>query len=264
MGPIKHRWFQIFASGFVLLCLVERGLVYTRDLAFLPSVILLGSFLVPITFVAYLYERLPDRDVPLPPLAVCFVWGGVLGTLSAGILEYHALVTLSFPSLLGASVIEETAKLVFPVTYYFLGRYRSEADGIIFGVSAAMGFAAFETTGYALVTYVQSRQDLAALNEVLLVRGVASPAGHAAWTGLVCAVLFRERLRVGRPVLNWQLVGAFTAAVLLHALLNFFNRLGGSPAVDFLSVVLSFGVALASLTLLILRVREAIQALPTK
>ena len=127
-----------------------------------------------------------------------------------------------------------------------------------------MGFAAFETMGYALVTFLQSGQDLAALDKVLLLRGLTSPAGHAAWTGLVCAVLFRERLRAGRAVLNWRIIGAFITAVLLHALWNIFNSLSGSPTDNFLSVVLSIEVAVASLTLLILRVREAIWALPPK
>ena len=264
MGLLKHRWFQIFLSGFVLLYLAERVFVYTRDLVFLPSIILLGSFLVPVAFVAYLYERLPDWEVPLPPLVVCFLWGGVLGTAIAGTLEYRTFATLSLLLLAGAGLIEEAAKLIFPLIYYFLGRYRSEADGIILGVSAAMGFAAIETMGYALVTFLQSRQDLATLEYVLLLRGLASPTGHAAWTGLVCAVLFRERLRAGSAVLSWRIVGAFATAVLLHALWNVFNSLSGSATANFLSVVLSTGVALVSLTLLVLRVREAIRAIPTE
>ena len=263
MGLIKRRWFRIFASGLILLYLLERVFVYTQDLGFLPSVILLGSFLVPVTFVAYLYERLPDWDVPLSPLAVCFLWGGALGTAIAGTLEYRTLVTLSFFSLLGAGLIEEAAKLIFPLLYYYLGCYRSEADGIILGVSAAMGFAALETMGYALVTFLQSGQDSAALNGVLLLRGLSSPAGHASWTGLVCAVLFRERSRAGSAVLNLRVVGAFVTAVLLHVLWDTFNSLSGSAMVDLLAVVLSIEVALASLTLLILRIREAIEA-PTR
>jgi protease PrsW len=52
-----------------------------------------------------------------------------------------------------------------------------------------MGFAALETMGYGFVTLLASRGNLALLEEALLARGLASPAGHAAWTGLVCAVL---------------------------------------------------------------------------
>jgi hypothetical protein len=31
---------------------------------------MLGAFLVPVTFVTYLYGRLPRWEVPLPPLVV--------------------------------------------------------------------------------------------------------------------------------------------------------------------------------------------------
>lgn len=54
----------------------ERVLVTTGNPNFVPSVILLGAFLVPVVFVTYLYERLPDWEVPLGPLATCFIWGG--------------------------------------------------------------------------------------------------------------------------------------------------------------------------------------------
>jgi protease PrsW len=152
--------------------------------------------------VTYLYERLPGWDVPLPALAACFVWGGTIGTLIAGTLEYDLLLSMGLVPLLGIGLIEEGAKLIFPLLFYFLGRYRSEADGIILGVSTAMGFAALETMGYSFVAFLESRGNLGYLNEVLLVRGLTSPAGHGAWTGLVCAVLFRERLKAGHAVLN--------------------------------------------------------------
>jgi hypothetical protein len=48
-------------------------LIATSNPNYAPSVILLGAFLVPITFVTYLYERLPSWDVPLQTLAVCFL-----------------------------------------------------------------------------------------------------------------------------------------------------------------------------------------------
>lgn len=89
-------------------------------------------------------------------------------------------------ALLGVGLIEESAKLIFPLIFYFAGRYRSEASGILFGVASAMGFAALETMGYAFVTLLQSKGRLGALDEVLLVRGLMSPAGHAAWCAPSC------------------------------------------------------------------------------
>jgi protease PrsW len=192
VGLLRRRWFQIFVSGLILLYLVERTLVATSTPNYVPSVILLGAFLVPITFVTYLYERLPDWEVPLPHVAICFIWGGVLGTVVVGTLEYDVMRALGFLPKLGIGLIEESAKLIVPLIFYFVGRYRSEAAGIVLGVATAAGFAGLETMGYGFVSLLTSKDHLGVLDEVLLVRGLTSPAGHMAWTGLVCAVLWRE------------------------------------------------------------------------
>jgi RsiW-degrading membrane proteinase PrsW (M82 family) len=261
MKILRRRWFQILVGGLILLCLVESTLVATQDLNYVPSVLLLGAFLVPVAFLTYLYERLPQWEVPLPSLAVCFVWGGVLGTVVAGTLEYDLLRSLGVFALLGVGLIEESAKLIFPLIFYFLGRYRSEGAGILLGVSTAMGFAALETMGYGFTTLLQAGGNLGALDEVLFARGLTSPAGHAAWTGLVCAVLWRERAKAGHAVVNAKVVGAFATAVVLHALWDTFNLLRGTTLVGFLSLeLLSLLVAIVSLTLLIRRVREASRA----
>jgi protease PrsW len=261
VGLLRRRWFQIFASGLILLFLVERALIATSSPNYVPSVILLGAFLVPVTFTTYLYERLPNWDVPLPALAVCFLWGGVLGTVVAGTLEYDVANALGFLPKLAIGLIEESAKLIVPLAFYFLGRYRSEAAGIVLGVTTAAGFAALETMGYGFVSLVQSKDNLGILDEVLLVRGLSSPAGHMSWTGLVCAVLWRERLKVGHATLNWRVGGAFLTAVVLHALWDTFASIGSATFVEFLGVMfLSLLVAVVSLVLLIRRVRESRRA----
>ncbi len=244
--------------GIVLLYLIERALIATSNPIYFPSVILFGAFLVPVTFTVYLYETLGGWDVPLPPIAMCFLWGGVVGTVIAGVLEYDVLQSLGVFALLGVGFIEESAKLIFPVIFFLLGRYRSETAGIVLGVASAMGFAALETMGYAFVVLLESQGSLGALDEVLLVRGLTSPAGHAAWTGLVCAVLFRERLRAGRATLNARILGAFATAVVLHALWDAANSLRGTTFIGFLSVELaSLVVAAVSLILLVRKIREA-------
>jgi RsiW-degrading membrane proteinase PrsW (M82 family) len=184
--------------------LVERTLIVTSNPNYAPSVILLGAFLVPVTFVTYLYERLPTLEVLLPALAVCFLWGGVLGTVVAGPLEYGVASSLGFLPKLAIDLIEESAKIIVPLGFYLFGRYRSEAAGIVLGVTTAAGFASLETMGYGFVSLLQSKGNLGVLGEVLLVRGLSSPAGHMSWTGMVCAVLWRERLKAGHATLNWR------------------------------------------------------------
>ena len=137
---------------------------------------------------------------------------------------------------LGIGVIEEGAKLILPLVFYFLGRYRSEAAGIVLGVATAMGFAALETMGYGFTSLLVSKGNLGLLDGVLLVRGLTSPAGHAAWTGLVCAVLWRERLKAGHATFNWRVGGAFATAVILHALWDTFAGMKSATFVGFLSI----------------------------
>jgi RsiW-degrading membrane proteinase PrsW (M82 family) len=185
----------------------------------------------------------------------------VLGTVVAGTLEYDVARSLGFLPKLLIGLIEESAKLIVPLVFYFLGRYRSEAAGIVLGVATAAGFAGLETMGYGFVTLLQSRANLGALDEVLILRGLTSPAGHLAWTGLVAAVLWRERLRAGRPTVNGKVLGAFLTAVVLHALWDTAASVDSSGAVGpLVGWLLSLLVAIASLVLLIRRVREARRA----
>ncbi len=73
--------------------------------------------------------------MPLPPVVVCFIWGGVLGPVEAGTLEYNGTRSLGFLPTLGIGLIKEGAKLILSLVFYLLGRYRFEAAGIVSGVA---------------------------------------------------------------------------------------------------------------------------------
>jgi protease PrsW len=81
VNVLRRGWVQIFVGGLIMLCLVEWALVATGNPNYISSVIVLGAFLVPVTFVSYLYERLPSWDVPLRPVVICFVWGATVRRL---------------------------------------------------------------------------------------------------------------------------------------------------------------------------------------
>lgn len=93
---------------------------------------------------------------------------------------------------------------------------------------------------------------------VLLVRGLLSPAGHAAWTALVASTLWRERARHGHAGLTRATLGAFLLAVALHTLWDTFQIMSSATFVDWLGLELVSGfIALLSITLLVRRYREA-------
>jgi len=253
-----RRWFQIFAGGLLLFIATEEAFIITGNPNFFPTVILLGALLVPVSFIAYVYERIPAKEISLSCILICFLGGGAVGLIAAGLLEFTTIQKMGIPLLLVVGLVEEGAKLIFPMVQYVRGKYRSEADGLLFGVAAGMGFAALETMGYGLVALIKSQGDVGVLEQVLLIRGLLSPAGHAAWTGFVCAVMWREREREGRGLLSLPVIGAFILAIVLHTLWDTVNSLGGPTAIQFVIVIVgNLAIAGVSLTLLIRRMQEA-------
>jgi protease PrsW len=254
---MRHNWLWVLLIGIAIFAALGLALGSSGSTALLPALIIVGAFTVPISLVVYFYEHIRDHDISRPLIASCFIVGGALGLIAAGLIEFNTLRTLNFGALVAVGFIEEASKLIFPVWMYALWRERHEADGLLFGVAAGMGFAALETIGYGFMAFSQSQGSLSSVEQTLLFRGLLSPAGHVAWTGLVCSVLWRERQKAGKPVLNGAVILAFLLAVALHAswdVVNTFNL----PSL--LALAGMFIIAGLSLTLLLLRYREARRA----
>jgi protease PrsW len=256
---VRHTWFLVLAVGLAIFVAMDATFIATRTVALLPTVILLGASLLPVTFVVYVYQRVQTKDVPVAAVAVVAFLSGALGLLVAGVLEYATLRELGALKLLGVGLIEESAKLIFPLIVFFRSRYRSEADGLLFGVASGMCFSAMESMGYGLAAFLQYKGSIGALEETLLLRGLLSPLGHAAWTGLVCAVLWRERERTGHITFNLAVMAAFLAAVLLHTSWDTFGSLTSRLSITWVGFEF-FGlivVGAVSLALLVWRMRRA-------
>lgn len=209
--------------GLVLFGAVQQAIVSTGNPNLVPSLLLLGTLLVPVTFVIYVDGRVPVYDLPLSTLLICGLLGGVLGTVLASVGEsdtFRRLGGLPTPLI---ALIEEAAKLIIPIGVLMFTRHRSDpADGLLVGVAVGTGFAVLETLGYGLVTLLATRGDLAATETLLLVRGVLAPAGHAAWTGLAAAALWQAHADRWRPRATAAAVGTFVLVVVLHALWDTF------------------------------------------
>ncbi len=239
-------WLRVLAGGSTVYGLVTAAAIDTQNLHLLPVVLLLGAALIPVTFVVCVFERLDVPAAVLPVLAVCCAAGGSLGVAAASVLEYGTLRDLGALPMLAVGLIEETVKLAVPLWLLVRGRFPQRAQGLLLGVAAGMSFAMLETMGYGLVALIQSNGRLGPAEEVLLVRGLLSPIGHAAWTGLVCAALWRA-VASPRPIRAWPpVVAAFATAVLLHGLWD---------STD--STVARVAIGAVSGTLLALEIRRA-------
>jgi RsiW-degrading membrane proteinase PrsW (M82 family) len=227
----RHAWVAVLLVGAALFVAEERTLVATRNPNLVPSAILLGAGIVPLTFVAFVYGRRLPYDVPGPAIGLAVFLGGVIGTIVAATLEFDVLRALGAVPLLGVGLIEETSKLVVPAALLVpLRRRLSRANGLLVGVACGAGFAALETMGYAFTTLIQSGGDITDTVDILLLRGFLSPAGHMAWTGIAAAALYGAAATRRRRDLV-RFLGAFVLAVVLHTLWDGQGSLVGTAVV---------------------------------
>jgi RsiW-degrading membrane proteinase PrsW (M82 family) len=216
----------VLVIGLILYVVVLRTLVHTQNPNFIPALILLGATVVPLAFLTFAQGRAGRWEVPASVLLVAAFFGGVIGTVVAGTLEYDTLRGLGALPMFFVALIEESAKLIVPVVLLFtvLARHtrRLPSDGLIIGVASGMGFAALETMGYAFTALLSSKGNIGDVEQTLFIRGLTSPAGHTAWTGLTAGALWALLASPsGKRVLVF--IGTFAGAVLLHTLWDTFS-----------------------------------------
>jgi len=215
----RWAWLGVLVIGLLLYILVLRTLVKTQNPNFVPALILLGATVVPLSFLTFAQARTGRWQVPASALVTAGFFGGVIGVVVAGRLEYDTLRGLGMLPMLFVAIIEEAAKLIVPLVLLFTVMARHErrlpSDGLIIGVASGMGFAALETMGYAFTALLSSQGKIAAVQETLFVRGLTAPAGHTAWTGLTCGALWAFfASRTGKSLLAF--IATFIGAVALH------------------------------------------------
>jgi RsiW-degrading membrane proteinase PrsW (M82 family) len=217
---LQRLWWRVLIIGLILYEVTTNLLVVSGNPNLIPTVILLGAFLIPVVYVVYLYESGALYDVPIPTVALTFFWGGVLGVIAATVLEEQLVAGMGFLSLLAVGFSEELAKPLGVLWLIRRHEYADELHGLVLGGAAGMGFAALETMGYGFTYLILSRGNLSVLGEVLLTRGLLSPLAHGTWTAIVVGTIWRERMR-GGFWLNRRVLGGFVVAVILHALWDF-------------------------------------------
>lgn len=225
----RHRraWVRIFFGGLVLWLASVLVTFVTENSNLVPTVILVGSFLVPVTFVAYAFEHRASDTLTEHTIFVGFVYGGILGVLGASLLEAALIGNTPLPLYVGVGLIEEGCKLG---ALWFIARRLSvylTRDGVVLGAAVGFGFAAFESAGYAFnALFTIKGLSLSNLVETEVLRGILTPVGHGLWTGILGGVLFHTA-RGGRLHLSLGLVLWYLLVSLLHA---FWDASGGIAA----------------------------------
>jgi RsiW-degrading membrane proteinase PrsW (M82 family) len=213
----RRPWLRVFLVGLALWAAAVVVTFITQNPNLVPTVVLLGSFLIPVTFVTWAFERRDTGELTATLVFNTFLTGGVLGVLGASVLEAY-LLRPSWWLFAGVGLIEEAVKLA---ALALLTRHlatKSVRDGIILGAAVGFGFAAFESAGYAFTAlFTVNGLSLIQVVQTEILRGILTPLGHGLWTGILGGVLFSGSTR-HHFAITGRLILAFLGVSALHAL----------------------------------------------
>ena len=218
-GRTRRMWLRIFLVGLALWVATVVVIFLTGNPNLIPTLVLLGSFLVPVTFVAWAFGRRGTGELTAGLVFSTFLTGGVLGVLGASVLEAYLLRPSPW-LFFGVGLIEEAVKLVALMVLTRHLQTRSLRDGMILGAAVGFGFAAFESAGYAFTAlFTVDGLSIIQLVQTELIRGLLAPVGHGLWTAILGGILFATS-RHGRFTITGKLILAYLGVSILHGLWN--------------------------------------------
>jgi RsiW-degrading membrane proteinase PrsW (M82 family) len=229
-------WF--FFKTFILTALIYLGLRFAYDEFnndnLIPGLLVVGSFVMPLTLLILFFELNVLRNVPLYQVIKLLLLGGVLSLiLSLFLYQWTKLGSSdNWFGALGVGLVEETGKAAALLLVLNKLKYRWILNGMLFGAAVGAGFAGFESAGYAYQY---------GLN-VIATRGWETICGgHVLWTALVGGALWRVR---GDQPFNWAMLrdGRFLRAYGLAVAMHMIWDAPWDPPLHLKEIVLGFVV----------------------
>ncbi len=209
--PKPWLFFRMLAALVIAYAALTVLFFQTGNTNFIPGMMFLGAFAVPLATLTLFFELNTPRNVSIHTVGKLFLMGAIV-SLAVALLGYS--MPIFDLSDMEAGIVEEVAKLLTVVVVMRSVRYKYILNGILFGAVVGAGFAAFETAGYALndgflqgllptvVKYGSLSNQVVALAihrgvigmlQVLRLRGILAPLGHVAWTALAAGAFWRVK-----------------------------------------------------------------------
>ncbi|AZU60746.1 PrsW family intramembrane metalloprotease [Neobacillus mesonae] len=219
---VKETWPKpwLFARIFLIALIVFVGMYlgvsWFRNINFIPGLIIVGAFAVPITTLTFFWEMNAPQNIAVYKIIYVVFIGGILSMLVA-LVFFDILKHNINPITIG--IVEELAKVITVIIFVRNIKYRFVLNGLLLGAAVGAGFAAFETAGYALRALLSG--SIHNLYATILWRSILAPGGHVAWAALTGAAFCLVQKNMdfdSKMLLNPKFTRIFIIVVLMHAL----------------------------------------------
>ena len=183
-------YFKIFIFFLIAYIPCRIGFINYGNDNFLPGLVMLGAFAMPVVVLIFFFEINLFRNIPFYKVIKYFILGGALSLIVAILffsLEFNTDIR-TYSGALMVGVIEETAKAAIVALFIFKSKNCNYIlTGLLIGAAVGAGFAAFETAGYILRNGINN--GLQTMLYVIKIRGFLAPGGHVAWAAIEGAAL---------------------------------------------------------------------------
>lgn len=205
-------------------------LVLNISLAVIPALILL----------IYFYHKDKQKKEPVSLVLKVFIFG-FISVLPAIIIEMllsyfipdrHQLLNIIFRAFIIAALVEEGIKLKTVMVFAFPNNNFDEiTDGIVYTITASLGFAVFENIFYSFGPV-----------SILIIRGMTAIPLHAIASGIMGYYIGKSKFE--DPNLKYK---GLAIAVLIHGFYDFFLFYGSWLPILIIPLLLISGVVLLRL-----------------
>lgn len=183
-------YLKIFIFFLIAYIPVRIGYITYGNANFLPALIMLGAFAMPVTVLIFFFEINIFKNIPFYRVVEYFILGGSLSLITA-ILFFELDLNTDISTYTGAlmvGLLEEAAKATIVALFLFRDKKcKYILNGLLIGAAVGAGFAAFETAGYIL--RYGMNYGVATMLGTIKVRGFLAPGGHVAWAAIEGAAL---------------------------------------------------------------------------
>ena len=241
------------------------------DIYLVFIILALSSFAPPLVYMIWLRNSERFSKEPMGQVFKVFIWGAIFGVIIASLLSLAIMYILDSvvdrPYMFGwerdffvglllvvviAPFVEELAKGLGVFTAQH--EITEAEDGLVYGASAGLGFAATENMLYGAVAYGVGGLEASLL--LIALRSISSALLHAGASSVMGYGIARSIVSNGR----YRMFPFYLLAVLMHAVFNFIASLqkifdGEVLGVSFALLTLFIAIAFAVAAVTIVRLK---------
>jgi protease PrsW len=232
----------LFARIFLMIAFLYLGLWIGFEIFnnanFFPGLIMVGSFIAPITTLIFFWEMNAPQNISIYKIINILFIGGMLSLVMA----VFFFENIGDESVIMIGIVEEVAKLLVVIWFLRNHHYRYILNGVLVGAAVGTGFAAFESAGYALMSVLL--RDFETMYMTIFWRGVLAPGGHIVWAalagGALCLVKGTRRLHFSM-LTDMRFLLLFAIVVISHAMWDLsWPTIWGIPVVQICLMIASW------------------------